>query len=395
MLISTLPETKAQLGVIRRARQLTDFRWTPVRDFPSYTKNDGNFLFSAGVELVGFPYSSVEREDKFIMENVSIESFLSAIANPYSRLYGGGHGEFGASSFGVVCNGFVRYALGISERVSTNCFLTIPGMKLVAERENYKVEDVRLLDVLYAYGNGRNHVELITDILRDESGNIVELEISGAIRPLCSRRRFTAERFYEEFKLFDLCRYEYIEDIPYDGEADDLLWNSHMERVMPRISVDNGNKSNYLVGEEVLLSVFSDGGDTVELFCDGSLLRSIKVGRSAILPLELPRGYYTARLKTCGESVEFCVNQATVTHRVTDGVITVSVDSGDGQSEITYMDFRRSGRRIAPLVSYEVLTAEERATGSFSRVIPENAENFKVYYRNRYGVWTHPMTKIY
>ena len=57
-------------AAIKRARQLTDFKWTPVKDFPAYTKKDGNFLFPAGEELTGFPYSSVEREDKFIMENI-------------------------------------------------------------------------------------------------------------------------------------------------------------------------------------------------------------------------------------------------------------------------------------------------------------------------------------
>ena len=395
MLISSSPTTRAQMGVLRRAKQLTDFKWTPVKDFPAYTKKDGNFLFPAGEELTGFPYSSVEREDKFIMENVSPESFLSAIANPYSKLYQAGHGEHCASSFGVVCNSFVRYALGIPTRVSTNCFLTIPGMNLIAQRGNYTVDDIQLLDVLYAYGNGRNHVELITDIIRTEANKIVEIEVSGAIRPLCSRRRFTVERFYEEFKIFDLCRYEYIENIPYDDDAtDELIWNSHIEKKRPKITVDNGNKSNYLVGDEVLLSVFSDTDDTVELFCGDTLQKSFKVGKTAIIPLNLNGGYYTAKLQTTGEAVEFCVNSASVTHSVEGNTITVCADPCDERSEILYMDFRRKGSRIAPLVSYENLTENEKKSGRFSREIPENAENFKVYYRNAYGVWTHPMKKI-
>ena len=395
MLHSTLAKTKAQMGVLRRARQLTDFKWTPVRDFPTYTVNEGNFIFPAGEELTGFPYSSVEREDKFIIENISIESFLSAIANPYSRLYQVGHGEHGAPSFGVVCNSFVRYALGISERVSTNCFLTIPGMTLVAEREKYKVDQIELLDVLHAYGNGKNHVEIITDILRNDAGEIEQIELSGAIRPLCSRRCFTVEDFYEKFKLFDLCRYEYIEDIPFDDAVDDLLWHSNIEKKTPKISVNNGNKSNYLVGEEIILSVDSDEADEVELLCDGKLIRSFKVGKKAIAPLNLSRGHYTARLRAADESVDFSVNQAKVTHKVEGNVITICADPCDSRSRIAYMDFRRAGSRIAPLVAYEKLSAEERETGVFSRPIPENAENFKVYYRNEYGVWTHLMTKIF
>lgn len=395
MLISNPPKTKAQEGVLKRARQLTDFKWIPIRDIPTYTRKEGHWLFPAGKELTGLPYSSVEVEDRFITENVSFESFLSAIANPHSKLYQVGHGEHGAPNFGVVCNGLVRYALGIPYRVSTKRFLTIPGMKLIAKFGAYTAQDIELFDVLYSFGNGVNHVELITDILRDETNEIVEIELSGATRPLCIRRRLSVSDLFEKFKGYDLCRYEYLESIPYDESVDDLLWNSHLEKMPPRITVDNGNNSNYLVGEEVLLSVFSDSSDTVELFCGETPLRTYQVGASAMIPLMLPRGYYTARLQASGESVSFCVNCAEVEHRVENGVITLSVEPCDPNSEIIYMDFREKGKRAAPLASYEVLSEEERRSGRFSRAIPQDAEHYKIYYRNKYGVWTHPMKKIF
>ena len=396
MLISSLPRTKAEEGVLRRARQLTDFKWTPLRDIPTFTGNEGHIMFSAGKELTGMPYSSVETEDRFITENVSFESFLSAIANPHSKLYQAGHGEHGAPNFGLVCNGLVRYALGIPRRVSTACFLTIPGMNLVAKTETFTAEDIKLLDVLYSYGNGVNHVELVTDILRDEANEIVEIELSGAKRPLCIRRRFSVSDFFKIFKVYDLYRYEYIEDISCDdGAVDELLWNSHIECTTPRIAVDGGCNSNYRAGEEILISVFSDSSDEVELLCGEEPVRSYTVGASAMIPLTLPRGYYTARLKKANESVSFCVNQATGEHFVENGMITVSADPCDPDSEIVYMDFRRRGTKVAPMVSYEELTEEERKSGRFSRKIPEGAENYKIYYKNKYGVWTHPMIKIY
>ena len=395
MLNSSLPQTRAQAEVLRRARQLTDLRWTPIRDIPTYTRKEGHICFRAGEELTGFPYSSVEKEDRFIAENVSFESFLSAISNPYSKLYQVGHGEYGAPNFGVVCNGFVRYALGISRRVSTNCFMSIPGMKQVAKRQEYTVDDIELLDVLYAYGNGTNHVILITDILRNDENEIVQLELSEATRPLCVRRLFSVDDFYERVKLYDLCRYEYIESIPpLDETEDHLLWNSHIECSTPKLAVDNGNRSNYRVGEEILLSVSSDKSDVVELLCEDVLHSTYQVGAIAILPLYLPRGYYTARLRDAKDEVQFCVNQASVEHYVEDKTLTVSADPCDPHSEIVYMDFRRRGSTMAPMVSYEELTDEERKSGRFSRVIPENAENFKVYYKNKYGIWTHRMTKI-
>ena len=395
MLISSSPKTKAQEGVRMRARQLTDFKWTPLRDIPTFTRKEGNWLFEAGRELTGFPYSSVEVEDRFITENVSFESFLSAIANPHSKLYQVGHGEHGAPNFGVVCNGLVRYALGIPRRVSTKRFLTIPGMNPVAKCGAYTAEDLALFDVLYSFGNGVNHVELITDILRTETNEIAEIELSGGIRPLCARRRFTVHDFFEKFGGYDLCRYEFIESIPYDESVNELLWNSHIEKKTPKIAVDNGNNSNYLVGDEVLLSVFSDLSDVVELLCGDTLLHTYAVGGSAMIPLTLPRGYYTARLQSSGESVSFCVNRAEVAHRVENGVITFSADPCDPNSEIVYLDFREKGNRAAPLASYEELSEEERQSGCFSRRIPQDARHYKIYYRNQYGVWTHPMTKIW
>ena len=42
----------------------------------------------------------------------------------------------------------------------------------------------------------------------------------------------------------------------------------------------------------------------------------------------------------------------------------------------------------------EMLTEEEKKTGIFTREIPDDAVNFKVYFVNRYGVWTHTMIRI-
>ena len=118
---------------------------------------------------MGFPYSSTERTDKFFTENILIETFLSAIQNPYSKLYQAGKGAFNSCSYGIVCNGLVRYSLGIERRVSTVCWPTIPGMRCVAPKNEYSVYDIELCDMLYAVNEARqNHVALITDILNSE-----------------------------------------------------------------------------------------------------------------------------------------------------------------------------------------------------------------------------------
>ena len=395
MLISTLPSNAAEAAVIARSKQLTDFKWTPLRDVPTFIRAIGQTVLPAGGEVTGFPYSSTELQDKFIAENVSFETFLSAIANPHSKLYQSGHGAFGACNYGIVCNGLVRYALGIRRRVSTSCWYTIPGMREIKPRGEYTVDEIRLCDVLHAFGEGRNHVSPITDILRREDGDIAEIEVSEAVRPTCKRARYTPEVFYEKYKLFSLCRYDKLGDAPpLDEQTDRLLWESGIDKITPKITVDNGNKSNYLMGEEVLISVFANESDTVELFRDGELIKSYSVGKRAMIACKLERGYYVAKLKTAGARVEFCINRASLRHEVKDGIIAVYADSCDSQSKILYADFRQAGIDVAAISKYEELTHEEKTSGKFSRKIPDDGKHFKVYFENAFGVWTHPMTRI-
>ena len=57
------PTTPAQEAALARAKQLTDFRWTPIRDVPTFHRNEGQTVLKAGEEVTGFPYSSTERMD--------------------------------------------------------------------------------------------------------------------------------------------------------------------------------------------------------------------------------------------------------------------------------------------------------------------------------------------
>lgn len=132
-----------------------------MRDIPTYTIKDGHGVIPAGKTVTGFPYSSTEATDKFIGQNVSFETFLSAIPNPESKLYQSGHGALGRCNYGIVCNGFVRYILGIPYRVNTQRWHTIEGMHMVFQKDSYKVEDVKLCDILHAFNDGRNHVFVV------------------------------------------------------------------------------------------------------------------------------------------------------------------------------------------------------------------------------------------
>ena len=394
MLTSTLPKNEGERAALARARQLTELVWTPVRGVPSYIQRK-NCLLPAGVPLKGFPYSSTEKTDKFITENVHIRTFLSAIRNPYSTLYQPGQGRHYTCNYGIVCNGLARYALGIPYRVSTARWEDIPGMRRVADRGCFTAEDIRLLDVLYAFGDGRGHVALVTDILRDGEGAIREIEVSEAVRPVCRRACYPTDVFFEKYALFHLDRYDRLADVPPLDEADAALLRDYKDGPPRPIEIDNGDFSNYLLGQIATLATFTEGEDSVEIYRDGVLYESFDIQGPTVRAFEPEeRGYFTARLKRNGAEVHFAFLQAKTDYRREGDRITVTADPCDENSELHYMDFRIPGKSPQALAKYETLTEEEKRSGVITRKIPETAGSFKVYYRGIYGIWTHPLTVI-
>ena len=413
MLTGTKPDTKGKEAVLYRSRQLTEFRWTPVGDIPVYTKATGKTKLPAGEPQLGMLYSSPEPTDKFIFENLSFETFLSVLANPDSALYNkdlNGHNNSWAY-FGLVCNGLARYAFNIRRRFSTKRWPTVPGMRKVADDGAYRAEEIQLCDVLYAHGKGRSHVAMVTDILRDETGEIRQIEVSEAVRPVCERKQYDLEVFFEKYALFALWRYDFVDEVPMPDPWEDHCLQQGVPGP-PVIAVDYGNKSNYRTYEDVVISVFNQGENEIQICRGEEILETLVISGSGKAIWRFDRGYYTAKHVGTGKTVEFCVTEPKISHREGDGKLTVQVDSCDAQSKILYMDFREKSRSgighvvgtkdqkiyystsCAALAKLEELTDEEKETGVFTREIPEDAANFKIYFENKYGIWTHTMIPL-
>ena len=414
MLISTKPDSKGKEAALFRSRQLTEFIWTPVGEIPTYTKAEGKTKFPAGVEVKGMIYSSTETVDKFIGENVSFETILSVIANPDSAIYHkdlNGHGNSWAY-FGVVCNGLVRYALNIVPRYPTKRWADVPGMRQIAEAGDFTAEDVQLCDILIENVKIK-HVVLITDILRDETGMIRQIEVSEATRPHCMRRQFDLPEFFEKYKGYHLWRYDDVDSIPMPDAEQDACLRKGVPG-LPVIAVDYGNKANYRKNEDVVISSFAEGENAVEVCCGDQVLETILFQGRGKVTRRFGRGYYTVCNKATGDMVEFCVTAPEISYTVDNGRITIKVDAHDPESKLLHMDFRERSKgelaatgkdhenstvifystKAATMSKVEMLTEDEKKTGIFTREIPQDAENFKVYFRNKYGVWTHTMIKI-
>ena len=413
MLIHDAPRSQGVANVLKRARQMTEFRWTPVGDIPVYTKATGRTNLFAGQEQLGMLYSSPEPTDKFLFENISFETFLAALANPDSALY---HKDLDGQNnswafFGLVCNGLARYAFNIRRRFSTKRWPTVPGMRKIADDGAYTAEQIQLCDVLYAHGKGRSHVAMVTDVLRDETGVIRQIEVSEAVRPVCERKQYDVDVFFEKYQLFALWRYDFIDNVPMPDPRQDALLRAGVP-ALPVIALDYGNKANYRTYEEVVISVFGDGEHEIALWQGDTLLETFTVSGTGRIVRNFDRGYYRAVHTASGEAVEFCVTDPQIRHQVADGKLTVQADSCDPDSKILYMDFREVSNRgigrvmrtheqtlcynvrCSALAKLEELTEEEKETGVFTREIPADAANFKVYFENKYGVWTHTMISL-
>ena len=400
-------------AVLLRSRQLTEFKWTPLRNIPIFTKREGKTVLPEGKLVEGMIYSSSEPTDKFVCENISFETFSTIVNNPDSALYSkdlNGHNNSWAY-FGLVCNGLVRYALNIRRRYSTKRWLTVPGMHLIYKEGQYTVDRMEICDILYAFGKGRNHVALVTDIIYNEEGKVTYVEVSEAIRPSCVRRRFTPEEYYEKYSLFALCRYDYIDSVPLPDADDGRFIEGTLKTEIPDIAVDYGNKTNYRTYEDVVISVFREGENEIEICKNGEPYEKINIVGKGKVTRRFDRGYYTAKLVNTGKSVEFCVTSPEITHSVKEGELIVSANPCDVESKILYMEFREKSKTsqgidyqqeivkyyssdCSPLAKVEELTDQEKEKGVFTRKIPDDAVNFKVYFENKYGIWTHTMIKI-
>ncbi|MBE6605880.1 MAG: copper amine oxidase N-terminal domain-containing protein [Ruminococcaceae bacterium] len=396
-LIPDAPDSEGKKAVIARARQLTEFTFTPLKDMPAMSGSE-RITFEAGKEYKGIPYTNCESNDKYVGENVSLETFISALANPDSVLYTKDlYGQYnGSTYYGVVCNCVARYSLDIKSRYSTEKFLSTPGMKVIGRKGKYTADDIELCDVLHAYGSGTNHVALITGLLRNEAGEVVRIEVSEGVKPSCKRRTFDVESFFKGFGAkYTLLRYDYVDTVPaHNTEFDNLVFDENYKT--PEVAVDYGNKSNYLEGQTTVISSFVEGQNSVQIIKDDIVIEEVEVNGVSKFERTLSKGYYKVKLAGSDEYTEFCVCKPEISYTLDGNVITITASSGDEKSKIHHLDFRAPGDDIwMPLASIQELSDEEIASGIIERKVNKNfSGNFKVSFENEYGIWTHPMIKI-
>ena len=260
--LHTMPENEGTLNVIKRCRQLTDVKWTPAVDLPRYMyvtptpPSDENYdtddvehyfgKFIAGVEYKGVPYGRPDCLNDspndygytyaFVGRDISLETFVTALQNSESII---SKQDFHSMEnhrsipYATVCSGLTCYALGLTAYYSTSQIPDIPGLNVV-DSENPTIAEIdtkkiKLGDIVDYYDGTSGHTAVITDVVYDETGEVVFIEeaeattvgeavpdiVGGQVGGLCRRVGYDRSGFIARFSAYTLYRYAYIANVTY------------------------------------------------------------------------------------------------------------------------------------------------------------------------------------
>ena len=203
--IPDVPVFPGMANALRRARQLADLRWTPIRPFPAGMPEGAQpkpgqakvyypIFLPAWRPQTGANYSAARFDEKYIGFNVSLHTYMTALANPDSVLYTRSlHGKAPLSSafYGTVCSEFVSYVLDLPFHIDCQQWPYLDGIE---EINPLPLENLKLCDVL---NEATRHTAIITGINRDAEGKVVDITVTESTLPHIQTRTFAPQEFVE------------------------------------------------------------------------------------------------------------------------------------------------------------------------------------------------------
>ena len=426
-----LPENPGVENGIKRAMQMTDIRWSPLKEMPSshffHTaegKTYAQTFVQPGTPMTGMIYSSVLKNQKFVGYNVSLETFMTALRDPQSVLYkkslhGTGRSNVGCW-YGIVCSCFASYVHDLPNRTICRDWPFVENVTMLGQPDP---DEFKLLDIIL---HTKKHIAVITDILRDDEGHAKLIQVSEATLPQCKKTYFTPEEFrlfwYDrEFNIYrksDTEKITYTPNVFVHIEADpergisedpDMIPYNYNEVLLP----DQGNASNYSTEDEVVIDVLEDGWENVVIGrCDKPFYAESRnafappmemaeerfelpvIDGKAVIPVNKP-GYYAA-VATAKDRCESYPVYWTVTELVLKGNKDVYAPGETAEFNFDATEgvdvFLQNINRVKTSgeVTRAFLTDAEKEVGKFTAAVPTEPGEYFCYVsaRNAYGVYT-------
>jgi len=315
-----MPKTRGELNMVKRARQLTDIKWTPAATIKrkNVVEYDEELnwsqwwqdTFIAGTEYKGIPYShgyysGGYRTFAMLGYEVPIDAFATSVqfANSYFSVTDRWDASSGIyTAYGATCDTLVCYAMGLEEWKGSNVgFQELVDAGTIVLQFNsdniaQNVDNVHLGDILW---KKEVHVAIITDLVIDDNNDVFvevcEATTKGATKPdenglvyggVCRRELWNLEDFLSRFYGYGVYRYRDSANVKYeqnpfvqlDGEAPLHNLRSHAP-LIPYMGEKFKYRSGYIPNTNILLATSSY--DYLAVYKDGALFNTFTVNSAS------------------------------------------------------------------------------------------------------------------
>lgn len=392
---------------LRRVNYLEHLRWVPLAKVPngypdsssaSATNVANTYFDLAGQLAVGVPYSDVAGTRTYVPNNVSLRTFMTAVKNrrsllyteelhkntsKYGKTYKSGHRR---AYYGTVCCGLTAWVMGMDTMYLAGDYGSnnVPGLSTVAYNS---VDDLRPLDLIWQDG----HIQIISDIWKDEFGNVKYIGWAEMSTPYPYRGLLTPELFNSRLASISgtVHRWDGWANLP---EPDDSEYSQYLlgqTRKEPEWSGDimcfAGDYAAFVEGDIIHLNARRNSVYTgVELYKDDVLLQTIDItGLPAdtivtpntedwvdvnLTPLNLAYGKYKARLTNGTNTTDYTYFEiigVSMSATKSGNTVTIAFGSSNG-TPVSVEQVKENGFPNSPNSKMHEITAEEVSAGTMT-----------------------------
>lgn len=286
------PDGLQNYGIaIRRLNYVQHLRWTPSAKVPDgYGNGVANNYFCLANQLqIGVPYSDVAETRKYVPNNVSIRTFMTALKNKRSLIYTEelqeGVSKYGMTYqggnrrayYGSACSAMTAWVMGLKTIYLTDSISTIPGLSVVTP---VTASAIQPLD-LYLKAD---HVCMVTDVLKDDCDELKYIVLAEMSTPYPYRTIYTPEQFMSRLSSDSASIYRWANWSSIDEPEDTSLVQYCLGDTLQNISYNEdimcfaGDYACFAEGDAIYLNARRNSQYTdVKLYKDDSLLQTIDI----------------------------------------------------------------------------------------------------------------------
>lgn len=374
---------KAIEAIQRRSHHISEVEWEALAEIPT---NSG--LISKGDKYRGIPYSSVKELDKFVGQDVSFYTFLTAVQNPKSVLYTENvgappyNGVNCASYYGTVCSMAVNYVLGLDAPFESSMYEDLPFIERAEQQDPY---GARIGDILWQQG----HVVLIENINYNTDGEIISISIIESRGANAQIHEYSLAAFKKRWDEASWVLLRYL-DFGHILKQDQIGflssdYDNYSVTYNETICSNRGDRACYRQNEHVVINILSSPtSGCFEITKDGVFFDKIDCyNTDADLVFDnLPPGKYIVSFLQ-GEKTsktEFEIIQTEVNVEKRRNGINVFFSSENGIPEtIVICSLTGARKKIIPISSSDIMKGSVYLKNKYDGLF------LKVFFRGEYG----------